>query len=182
MERARFSGLLHPSDDGATLPMTNAIKFDAAPLALQEVSIRQEWLNASGHLRAAQYIVIFDQAIEVFLERIGLSGGQDTGAAPFLLEMHTCYQKELHEGDTVRIEVQALGVAEKRVHLIMLMRTPTGELAATTELAIANVALQTRRAYPWTTQQRDTLTTLVKAHGGLPVPPQAGRAIIFTNR
>jgi acyl-CoA thioester hydrolase len=152
-------------------------------LVLQQVSIRPEWLNASGHLRAAQYIVLFDQAIEAFLARIGLSGGaQDTGAAPFLLEMHTCYQKELHEGDEVRIEVQALGVAERRVHLIMFMRTEADEIAATTELAIANVALEARRAQPWTAKQGDTLTALMRAHAGLAVPPQAGRAIVFNSR
>jgi acyl-CoA thioester hydrolase len=162
--------------------VTKAIQFDGAPLALQQVSIQPAWLNASGHVRAAQYIVLFDQAIEAFLKRIGLSEAQDTGAAPFLLEMHTCYQKELREGDEVVIEVQALGVGHKSVHLIMSMRAATSEIAATTELAIANVALRARRAQPWTAQQRDTLTALMKAHSGLPVPPQAGRAIVFTDR
>jgi acyl-CoA thioester hydrolase len=157
--------------------MTEELQFDAAPLILQRTTIRPKWLNASGHLRAAQYIVLFDLAIEAFLDRIGLSGGRDAAAAPFLLEMHTCYQKELREDDTVRIEVQALAVAPKRVHLMMLMRTDAGEIAATTELAIANVALTTRRTEPWTLRQLDTLARLMKAHAGLPVPPQAGRAI-----
>jgi acyl-CoA thioester hydrolase len=162
--------------------VTEALQFDATPLVLQRVGIRPEWLNASGHLRAAQYIVLFDQAIEAFLERIGLSGARNSAAAPFLLEMHTCYQKELHEDDEVRIEVQALGVADKRVHLIMFMRTQAGEIAATTELAIANVALEARRAQPWTAEQRDTLAALMRAHTGLAVPPQAGRAIVFSSR
>ena len=162
--------------------MTQPIQFDPAPLALQQVSIEPAWLNASGHLRAAQYVVLFGQAIEAFLERIGLSGAQASGAAPFLLEMHTCYQKELCEGDEVYIEVQALGVGRKSVHLIMLMRTATGEIAATTELAIANVALHGRRTQPWTAQQHATLTELMKAHSGIPVSAQAGRAIVFTDR
>jgi acyl-CoA thioester hydrolase len=162
--------------------VTEALYFDAAPLVLQRADILPEWLNASGHLRAAQYIVLFDQAIEAFLAHIGLSGAQDSGAAPFLLEMHTCYQKELHEGDEVCIEVQALGVAEKRVHLIMLMRTAAGEIAATTELAIANVALEGRRAQPWTARQRDTLAALMRAHSELPTPQQVGRAIVFSSR
>jgi acyl-CoA thioester hydrolase len=162
--------------------VTEALQFDAAPLVLQQVTVRPEWLNASGHLRAAQYIVLFDQAIEAFLERIGLSGTQSSTAAPFLLEMHTCYLKELHEGDEVRIEVQALGVADKRVHLIMFMRTQAGEIAATTELAIANVALEARRAQPWTAEQRNALAALMRAHAGLAVPPQAGRAIVFSSR
>ncbi|KAB2919291.1 MAG: thioesterase [Hyphomicrobiaceae bacterium] len=164
------------------VPVTDESQFDAEPLFLQRVTVRPEWLNASGHLRAAQYIVLFDLAIEGFLERIGLSAGRDATAAPFLLEMHTCYQKELREGETVRIEVQALAFAEKRVHLIMFMRTEAGEIAATTELAIANVALTKRQTEPWTPSQRETLARLMEAHGGLPVPPQAGRAIARPNR
>jgi acyl-CoA thioester hydrolase len=161
--------------------VNQALQFDAAPLVLERVNIRPEWLNASGHLRAAHYIMLFDRAIEAFLERTGLSA-PSAKAAPFLLEMHTCYQKELREGDEVRIDVQALGATEKRVHFIMAMRTADNEVAATTELAIANVALSTRRTEPWTPDQRTALAALVQAHAKLPIPPQAGRAIARPNR
>jgi acyl-CoA thioester hydrolase len=161
--------------------VNQALQFDPAPLVLEQVSIRPEWLNASGHLRAAHYIMLFDRAIEAFLERTGLSA-PNAKAAPFLLEMHTCYQKELREGDEVRIDVHALGATEKRVHFIMAMRTADNEVAATTELAIANVALSTRRTEPWTPGQRTALAALVQAHAKLPIPPQAGRAIARPNR
>ena len=126
--------------------------------------------------------MLFDRAIEAFLERAGLSGAPNAKAAPFLLEMHTCYQKELCEGDEVQIDVQALGATEKRVHFIMAMRTADDEIAATTELTIANVALSTRRTEPWTPDQRNALAALVQAHAKLPIPPQAGRAIARPNR
>jgi acyl-CoA thioester hydrolase len=162
--------------------VTEKLDFDAAPLVLYHVRVRPEWLNASGHMRAAQYIVLFDEAIESLLTRIGLSNAREVGAAPFLLEMHTCYQRELRSGDEVHISVQALGMGGNRVHLIMFMRDSRDDVVATTELAIVNIALDSRRAQSWTRQQQDTLTTLMSAHAGLPVPPQAGRAIVFANR
>lgn len=162
--------------------VTEKPNFDAAPLVLQHVRVRPEWLNASGHMRASQYVVLFDEAIQPFLARIGLSNPREVGAAPFLLEMHTCYQRELRSGDEVRISVQALGMGGKRVHFIMFMRDGREDVVATTELAIVNVTLESRRAQSWTRQQQDTLTALMSAHAGLPVPPQAGRAIVFENR
>jgi acyl-CoA thioester hydrolase len=59
----------------------------------------------------------------------------------------------------------------------MFMRTDADDIVATTELAIVNVHLVTRRAEPWTERQRATLAALASAHANLPVPPQAGRAI-----
>jgi acyl-CoA thioester hydrolase len=162
--------------------VTEKLNFDAAPLVLQHVKVQPEWLNDSGHMRAAQYIVLFDEAIQSFLTRTGLSNAREVGAAPFLLEMHTCYQRELRSGDEVHISLQALGMAEKRVHLIMFMRDSRNDLVATTELAIVNVVLDSRRAQSWTRQQQDTLTALMSAHAGLPVPTQAGRSIVFANR
>lgn len=162
--------------------MSQKLEFDAAPLVLHHVSVRPEWLNASGHMQASQYVVLFDEAIQPFLVRIGLSNAQELGAAPFLLEMHTCYQRELRLGDEVHISLQALGMGGKSVHLIMFMRDGRDDVVATTELAIVNVDLGSRRAQSWTRQQQDTLAALMRAHAGLPVPPQAGRAIISEKR
>jgi acyl-CoA thioester hydrolase len=162
--------------------VTGTLHFEAAPVVLHQVAVRSDWLNASGHMRAAQYIVLFDQAIEGFLASIGLSNAEDSGAAPFLLEMHTCYQREVRAGEEVRVSVQALAAGEKRVHLIMFMHKEDNDVVATTELAIVNVALESRRAQCWTARQRDTLAALVGAHADLPVPPQAGRAIKLANR
>jgi acyl-CoA thioester hydrolase len=162
--------------------VSDTLAFDAAPIVLDHVTVGSEWLNASGHMRASHYVVLFDEAIQPFLARIGLSNAQAGGAAPFLLEMHTCYQRELRLGDEVHISVQALGMGEKSVHLIMFMRDGRDDVVATTELAIVNVALDSRRAQSWTRQQQDALTALTSAHASLPVPPQAGRAIAFAKR
>lgn len=162
--------------------VTEPLRFEATPLVLHDVAVRPEWLNASGHMRAAQYIVLFDEAIEGFLERMGLANAPGADAAPFLMEMHTCYQRELRAGEEVRVTVQVLGAGEKRVHFIMFMQREGTEVVATTELAIVNVALGSRRAQSWTPQQLATLAALVAAHEKLPLPPQAGRAIVFNRR
>ena len=160
--------------------MTDRLDFDAAPLPMHRVSVRPEWLDYSGHVRAGQYVILFEKATEHFLARAGLAGAGELGAAPFLLEMHTCYLRELRLGDEAQISVQALGAGDKSLHLIMFMHTEADELVATTELAIVNVSLDTRRAQSWTPEQRHTLTALVSAHAALPVPAQAGRAIRMT--
>lgn len=149
------------------------------PLALLRSRVRPDQTNAQGHLRAAQYIAIFDDAIEVFFPMTGLADAQlrHGDASPFLMDMHTCYLAELRAGDEGSVTLQYLGHDARRARLILTMIGPAGTPAATTELLLINMGLSSRRPAPWSPAQQAIWSELAAAHAGLATPAQAGRAI-----
>lgn len=147
---------------------------------LGRVNVDVGWVNASGHMRAAQYVIQFEAAIERFLARIGLPEAEQrvAGAAPFLVEMHVCYRRELKAGEEVDISLQVLDLAVTRLHVIMVMQlAPSGRLVATTELDIVNIALQSRAPVPWPEPARVELEELRRAHAAIERPAETGRSI-----
>ncbi|MBV1692862.1 MAG: thioesterase family protein [Hyphomicrobiales bacterium] len=149
------------------------------PLALLSSRVRPDQTNAQGHLRAAQYIAVFDDAIEVFFPLTGLADAQlrHGDASPFLMDMHTCYLAELRAGDEVSVVMQHLGHDARRARLILTMLGPAGTPAATTELLLINMGLSSRRPVAWSATQQALWSELAAAHASLAVPAQAGRAI-----
>jgi acyl-CoA thioester hydrolase len=96
----------------------------------------------------------------------------------FVLEAHVTYDREVKEGDPLRITTQILDHDAKRVHYIHEMYHATeGYLAATNELMLMNIDYASRRSAPWPEWAMERLETLAAAHKGLAVPKQAGRLI-----
>lgn len=150
------------------------------PLALIEVEIEARRTNVLGHMRAAEYVALFDDAFLRFIEVTGLTGPdlRHGATSPFLLDLHAAYLKELRAGDRVRIAAQVLDVDPRRARIILLMAdAPSGAKAATCELAILNMDMAARRPVPWSATQAPIWAELAAAHAALPAPPEAGRAI-----
>src|SRR5262249_44869307 len=96
----------------------------------------------------------------------------------FVLEAHVTYDREVKEGDPLRITTQILDHDAKRLHYIHAMYHGTeGYLAATNELMLMNIDYESRPAAPWPDFAMQRIERLAEAHGHLPRPPQAGRLI-----
>lgn len=152
----------------------------AAPLPLIEATIAAADTNALGHLRAAAYVALFDDAIMAWFPRSGVTDAQllHAGTSPFLMDLHTTYLRELKARQHVAVAAQVLDVDARRVRLILLMTELQHQtLCATCELAIINMDLASRRPVPWSPAQMAIWSGLQQAHAGLAMPPQAGRAI-----
>lgn len=153
---------------------------DGQPLELLKARVQAGQTNAQGHLRAAQYVQLFDDAVMVFFPLTGLADAdlRHGETSPFLMDLHTCYLAELRAGDAVTIKVQHLEHDARRARLIMSMHDDSsGRLAATTELLLINMGLTSRRPAPWSPEQLAIWQSLRAAHQSLPAPAQAGRAI-----
>ena len=95
-----------------------------------------------------------------------------------LLEAHVTYDREVKEGDPLRITTQLLDHDAKRVHYIHMMYHGTeGYLAATNELMLMNIDFATRRSAPWPEWAMTRIEKAASAHASLPRPRQAGRLI-----
>ena len=150
------------------------------PLLLVHAVVAPEHTNALGHLRAAAYVTLFDDAIMAWFPRSGVTDAQlvHDSTSPFLMDLHTTYLRELKAHQPVAIAAQVLDVDARRVRIILLMTDLERQaLCATCELAIINIDLATRRPTPWSAAQMAIWSGLHHAHAALPVPPQAGRAI-----
>jgi acyl-CoA thioester hydrolase len=142
--------------------------------------VKPEWLDYNGHMNAGYYAVAYNEAIEHFLEKIGLGEHlvrEGIGTA-FALECHITYLRELHEGDLIRITAQLLDYDEKKFHFFLRMHhVEKGFLAATYEQISLFVDFKTRRAAPIPISALENLKRMHEAHRALPKPPEVGRVI-----
>ena len=101
----------------------------------------------------------------------------------FTLESHTCFLREVREGDLLRFKTLLLGFDSKRIHYIHEMyHDEKGYLAATNELMSLHVGLDTRRATPMHASIQSRLESLLELHVSVERPPQAGRRIELSRK
>jgi acyl-CoA thioester hydrolase len=163
--------------------MTAAEPTDPEPAGLHvhRERVRGEWIDYNGHLNVAYYTLIFDHAVDAFLEAAGITADHRaaTGGSIFAAEAHISYARELVEGAEARVETQLLAFDAKRVHLFQRMYDDaSGELAATHEVLELYVDLNVRRVAEMPAGIAGRLDRLKRAHDqAAGWPEEAGRAI-----
>jgi acyl-CoA thioester hydrolase len=113
-----------------------------AGLPLCESPILPEWIDYNGHLRDAYYGLIFSQATDVLMDRVGLDAAYRarTGCTLYTLEMHIHYLHEVKKTDTAAVTVRILGADHKRIHAAFeLTRAGHAQVAATAEVMALHV-------------------------------------------
>lgn len=158
--------------------MTTLAITDGAPLALLETEVAPAWVSEFGHMRAAQYVTLFDDAIMVMLPGLGITDPKlrHGPTSPFLSDLHATYLREVGAGERITITGQLLGFDAKRARIMLAMQAD-GAPAATCELLVVDMDLASRRPVPWSTAQAGIWTRLATAHAALPAPATAGRAV-----
>jgi acyl-CoA thioester hydrolase len=152
----------------------------AAPLDRHRATVLPEWIDWNGHMNVGFYVVAFDKATDTLCEQFGCSWDYTRLkiGMTFVIEAHVTYDREVKEGDPLRITTQVLDYDSKRLHYIHFMYHATdGYLASTNELMMINIDYQSRRSAIWPDFARERIEKLAAAHKALPVPRQAGRLI-----
>jgi acyl-CoA thioester hydrolase len=151
-----------------------------APFDRHRATVLPEWIDYNGHMNVAYYLLAFDHATDDFLDWLGLdSAHRDaTGGTTFAGDIHLTYQREVKEGDPLRITTQLLGYDEKRIRFFCRMyHAGEGFLAATMESLSLYVDLKRRRVSVLPPDIQERLAAVLDAHSALPLPPEAGRVI-----
>ena len=67
--------------------------------------IKKEWTDYNEHLNMAYYVLIFDKAWEVILEKfkMGEHSAKTTKMSTMVVETHTTYNNEVKQGNNVEI-------------------------------------------------------------------------------
>lgn len=157
----------------------------AAPLDLHGETVRPEWIDYNGHMNVAFYVLVFDHATDAALAYVGLDEAhrEATGGSVFAAESHVTYNREVAEGDPLRVTTQLLAFDAKRLHLFHEMyHAVEGYLAATSEWLILYVDLNQRRVAAMPEDIQARAAAVEQAHRPLGWPERAGRVIKVPTR
>lgn len=157
----------------------------AGPLELKRLTVQPDWIDYNGHMNVAYYLVAFDRAYDVFMDRIGVDQAfrDRTGGTIFAVEAHVNYQAELKVDTPIAMSIQIVGYDRKRLNTFMRMHhAEEGFLACTVEWMSLFVDLASRRVTEMPDEVFDRVDAIGRAHAALPRPELAGKAIAMPAR
>ncbi|MDA9604157.1 thioesterase family protein [Candidatus Pelagibacter sp.] len=115
---------------------------------LKSQKIIKEWVDYNNHLNMAYYVLIFDQALEVMLEKfkMGANSAKNNQRSTMVVETNTKYIGEVKEGDEVDTMLTFFDHDKKRLHLkLEIIEKKTKKISASIEWLSLYVNLETRK-------------------------------------
>jgi|TARA_B100001540_G_scaffold309088_1_gene324748 acyl-CoA thioester hydrolase len=127
--------------------------------------IKKEWTDYNDHLNMAYYVLIFDKAWEVVLEKfnMGETSAKSTQMSTMVVETHTTYNNEVKEGDEVEIVLTFFDHDKKRLHFRLEMyEKKTKKLSATIEMLSLYINLKERKVAEFESEKVNIMQTYIK--------------------
>ena len=118
--------------------------------------IKKEWTDYNEHLNMAYYVLIFDKAWEVMLEKfmMGEHSAKTTKMSTMVVETHTTYNNEVKQGDNVEIVLTFFDHDKKRMHFRLEMYEKNSKkLSATIEMLSLYINLNQRKVAEFETEK-----------------------------
>ena len=118
------------------------------PEFLKTYNITKDWVDYNNHLNMAYYVLIFDKAWEVMLEKfqMGETSAKKTNKSTMVVETHTTYNNEVKENENVDVFLTYFDHDKKRLHYkLEMIEKSTQKLSATIEMISLYVDLKERR-------------------------------------
>ena len=112
------------------------------------VKIKSEWTDYNKHLNMAYYVLVFDQAWEILLEKFGMgeTSAKSTGMSTMVVETNTTYDNEVGEDKEVEIILTYFDHDKKRLHYkLEMIEKETNKLSSTIEMLSLHVDLSKRK-------------------------------------
>jgi len=150
-----------------------------API-LHQQKVLPEWIDYNQHMNVAYYVLVFDNALDVFLDEIGLTREYRKRAhcTVYVLETHVTYLQEVHEGDPLDMTIRVIDCDAKRMHLYLEMRHGTkGFLAATSEQMILHIDQAGPKACEMPASIQAALEQNKALFADTPLPDKAGASV-----
>lgn len=119
-----------------------------SPKGLYTETIRSEWIDRSGHLNSAYYVLAFDQSDSAYLSEVGISDDyvKEHRCGVFWGDLQIRYLKEVVEGDVLTFRHQIIHYDKKGLHLWQeMLHYEHGFLAAECEMLVLHVDLVKRK-------------------------------------
>ena len=110
--------------------------------------IKKDWTDYNEHMNMAYYVLIFDIAWEVILEKfkMGEHSAKTTKKSTMVVETHTTYNNEVKQGYEVDIVLTFFDHDKKRLHFKLEMYEKEKQtLSATIEMLSLYIDLNQRK-------------------------------------
>ena len=118
------------------------------PSYITTTKIIKDWTDYNEHMNMAYYVLIFDKAWEIILEKfkMGEHSAKTTKKSTMVVETHTTYNNEVKQGDDVEIVLTHFDHDRKRLHFKMEMYEKSKKtLSATIEMLSLYIDLKQRK-------------------------------------
>ena len=150
-----------------------------AVLKLHSEPLRDEWLDAYGHLNEAYYFVPFSNAGWAIQDHfgVGVDYFERTGGAIYTAEVHIRYLREVRSPAMLEIESMILSSDAKRIRFAHIMKV-SGIERATFECVALHFDTNVNRTAP---MPEDVQMALKKVEVS-EMPDWAGRGITLTKK
>ena len=117
-------------------------------MLLKTFEVKEEWVDYNNHMNMAYYVLVFDQAWEVALEKFKMGGtaAKDLNRSTMVVETNTKYLNEVKEGETISVNLTYFDHDKKRLHLKMeMISQKTKKLSASMEWISLYIDLSKRK-------------------------------------
>ena len=115
---------------------------------LKSFRTKEEWIDYNDHMNMAYYILVFDQALEVALEKfkMGESAARDSNRSTMVVETYTKYLSEVKQGEEIDIHMTYFDHDKKRLHIKMeMIEKSKKKMSATIEWISLYIDLSERK-------------------------------------
>jgi len=127
--------------------------------------IIKDWTDYNDHMNMAFYVLIFDKAWEVILEKfkMGEHSAKTTKKSTMVVETHTTYNNEVKQGDEVDIFLTHFDHDKKRLHFKMEMYEKSKKtLSATIEMLSLYIDLNLRKVAEFEEEKTKIMDEFIK--------------------
>ena len=117
-------------------------------MLLKAFKVKKEWIDYNNHMNMAYYVLVFDLAWEVALEKFKMGGAaaKNLNRSTMVVETNTKYLNEVKENEIVNVNLTYFDHDKKRLHLKMeMISQKTNKLSASMEWISLYIDLSKRK-------------------------------------
>ena len=133
-------------------------------MLLKNFKIKKEWVDYNDHLNMSYYVLLFDMAWEVALEKFKMGGtaAKNSARSTMVVETYTAYIKEVKENDDVLVNLTYFDHDKKRLHTKMeMVRKKTKKISATMEWISLYIDLDKRKVTEFENDKLNLMDTFI---------------------
>ena len=133
-------------------------------MLLKNFKVKKEWVDYNDHLNMAYYVLMFDMAWEVALEKFKMGGtaAKNSSRSTMVVETHTAYLNEVREKDDVNVNLTYFDHDKKRLHLKMeMIEKKTNKISATMEWISLYIDLDKRKVTEFENDKLNLMDTFI---------------------
>ncbi|UTW10948.1 thioesterase family protein [Marinobacterium rhizophilum] len=155
----------------------------ATELNVFDGPVQPEWIDYNGHMNDACYVLVFSQAIDEFMVKIGLDESFRSAhqASIYTLQSMVHYLQEVSLGEPLRVSAQLLESDAKKLRVFFTMQHgESGDVLAAMETLLLHMDMAAHRAAPMLADTAARVEALRLHQADLEWPALAGRSIALT--